>query len=98
MLDNIWTNIVEWFSDRVERKRLIRSFNESAKNAFISGIAPTCLSARFSRGNPAFKHHLSNPLYHGFRITALSGKPLSREDLNMIGLRSWLMRSLLESS
>lgn len=35
---NIWNRIVEWFSDRSERDRLVRNFNNSAKEAFINGI------------------------------------------------------------
>jgi len=51
MLDNLWNNILDWFGDRSERYNLIRSFNFSAKNAFVRGIAPTLLKAKISKGN-----------------------------------------------
>lgn len=35
---NIWNRIVEWFSDRSERDRLLLNFKNSAKEAFINGI------------------------------------------------------------
>lgn len=28
MLDNTWNNILDWFRDRSERAKLVRSFNE----------------------------------------------------------------------
>ena len=40
-IENIWNNIVDWFNDRSERGRLIRSFNAAARESFIQGIAPT---------------------------------------------------------
>jgi len=33
MFSNTWNNIIEWFRDRSERAKLVRSFNESARNA-----------------------------------------------------------------
>ena len=71
MFNNTWTRIVEWFSDRSERKCLIRSFNESARIAFISGGAPTLLKASFSSGNSNYRHQFSAWVNRGFRITAL---------------------------
>lgn len=47
---NTWNNIVAWFNDRSERNRLVRSFNQSAKDAFVMGRAPTMLKASISRG------------------------------------------------
>ncbi len=46
MLENTWNRIIDWFRDRSERSQLIRSFNDSAKNAFIIGEAPTLLKAK----------------------------------------------------
>ena len=50
MFDNAWNNILDWFRDRSERAKLVRSFNESARSAFVDGIAPTLLKASISKG------------------------------------------------
>jgi hypothetical protein len=85
MLNNTWNNIIDWFRDRSERAKLIRSFNESAKNAFIDGIAPTLLKSDISRGESSYKHQFSNWLNTGFRIQAFTGRVLSKEELIKIG-------------
>jgi len=81
MLDNLWNNILDWFEDRSERSNLIRSFNSSAKNAFIMGVAPTLLKAKISKGNSAYKHQFSNWMNTGFRIQAFAGRQLSKNEL-----------------
>ena len=80
-----WNKIVEWFQDRSDRNRLIRSFNQSAREAFISGYAPTVLRASISRGDSSYKTAFSSLFNSGFRIQALSGKQLSREEIVLIG-------------
>lgn len=85
MLENLWNNVIDWFSDRSERSKLIRSFNQSAKNAFISGRAPTLLKAKISKGNSAYKHQFSNWLNTGFRIQAFAGRQLTKNELMKIG-------------
>jgi hypothetical protein len=85
MLDNLWNNVVEWFSDRSERAKLVRSFNESARKFFVSGVAPTLLKASISKGESSFKHQFSNWLNSGFRIQAFSGRVLTKEELMRIG-------------
>jgi len=85
MLNNTWNNIIEWFRDRSERAKLIRSFNESAKTSFVSGIAPTLLKASISKGESTYKHQFSNWLYSGFRIQAFTGRILKKEELIHIG-------------
>lgn len=81
MLNNLWNNILDWFEDRSERSNLVRSFNSSAKNAFISGVAPTLLKAKISKGNREFKHQFSNWMSTGFRIQAFAGRQLSKNEL-----------------
>lgn len=81
MLDNLWNNILDWFEDRSERSNLIRSFNSSAKSAFIRGVAPTLLKAKISKGNREYKHQFSNWMNTGFRIQAFSGRQLSKNEL-----------------
>ena len=85
MLNNTWNTIIDWFRDRSERNILIRSFNESAKLAFVNGIAPTLLKSSISKGESAYKHQFSNWLNTGFRIQAFTGRALSKEELMHIG-------------
>jgi hypothetical protein len=83
--ENIWNNVREWFSDKNERTALIRSFNKSAKDAFIVGLAPTLLKASVSRGNSDFKHNYSKWMSSGFRIVVFSGRQLTKDEMKMIG-------------
>lgn len=85
MLSNAWNNILDWFRDRSERSKLVRSFNESARNSFVSGIAPTLLKGKISKGESAYKHQFSNWLNTGYRIQAFTGRQLSKDELMHIG-------------
>ena len=85
MFSNTWNNILEWFLDRSERAKLVRSFNVSARNAFVSGIAPYLLKSRISKGESAYRHQFSNWLNSGFRIQAFSGRVLSKNEIIHIG-------------
>jgi len=85
MLENTWNSIIGWFRDRSERAKLIRSFNDSAKNAFIGGQAPTLLNANISKGERAYRHQFSSWLNTGFRIQAFSGRQLAKDEIKQIG-------------
>lgn len=85
MFSNTWNNILDWFRDRSDRSRLVRSFNESARSSFVSGVAPTLLKAKISKGESSYKHQFSNWLNTGFRIQAFTGRQLSRDELIHIG-------------
>ena len=85
MFENAWNNIIDWFRDRSERAKLVRSFNESAKNSFVSGIAPTLLKASISKGESSYKHQFSNWLNSGYRIQAFTGRVLTKDELIYIG-------------
>ncbi len=85
MLENFWNKIIDWFRDRSERSHLLRSFNDSAKNAFITGDAPTLLKARISKGERSYRHQFSNWLNSGFRIQAFSGRQLAKDEIKQIG-------------
>lgn len=85
MLRNIWNSISEWFLDRSERNAVIRSFNSSARDAFVRGVAPTLLKAQISRGDREYKHQFSHWYSTGFRIQALSGTQLSKKEMMYIG-------------
>ncbi len=77
--------IKEWFGEMSDRYKLVRDFNKAAKYAFISGVAPTLLQAKITGGDSAFKHEFSKWLGSGFRIKAMSGKPLHNIELKEIG-------------
>jgi len=85
MFENTWNRIIDWFRDRSERSQLIRSFNDSAKNAFVIGEAPTLLKASISKGERAYRHQFSNWLKTGCRIQAFSGRQLAKEEIKQIG-------------
>ena len=85
MFENFWNRIAQWFTDRQERNSLIRSFNASARAAYVAGIAPTLLRASVSKGNRAYRHQFSNWLYSGFRIQAFTGRVLTKNELVNIG-------------
>ena len=77
--------IVDWFGEMTERYKLIRDFNKAGKNAFIAGIAPTLLEAKITNGDSNYRHQFSKFLGGGYRIKALSGRPLNREEMIEIG-------------
>jgi hypothetical protein len=85
MFDNTWNNIIDWFRDRSERAKLVRSFNVSARNSFVAGIAPTLLKASISKGESSYRHQFSNWLNSGFRIQAFTGRILTKDELIHIG-------------
>ena len=84
-LPNIWNNILTWFQDFSERNMLIREFNIKAKESFISGTMPTMLKSSISRGCKNYRHQFSSWFYTGFRIQALTGRALTREETEAIG-------------
>lgn len=85
LFENSWNKIVEWFKDRSERGKLVRSFNEMARAAFVAGEAPTALKASISRGVSENKHTFSAWINTGFRIQALAGRALTKEEMVSIG-------------
>lgn len=75
------SNMQDWFNDFSERRRLVRNFNLSARDAFVSSFAPTLLECSISRGESAYRHAFSKFMAGGFRIKALSGRPLKKEEM-----------------
>lgn len=84
-IGNIWNNLIEWFKDRSDRNQLVYNFNYMAKEAFIRGVAPTLLKVSISKGVSEYRHEFSNWMYTGFRIQALSGRTLSKNEMIVIG-------------
>lgn len=85
MIVNIWNRIIGWFRDLSERNKLLRGFNDSAREAFINGEVPAVLEARVSKGDPAYRHEFSRWLASGFRVKVMSGRPLTRDELIFLG-------------
>ena len=84
-LPNIWNNILAWFQDLSERNALVRNFNTKAKDAFVSGSMPTMLKCSISKGCKEYKHQFSAWFYTGFRIQALAGRALTKDETEAIG-------------
>jgi hypothetical protein len=85
MFANLLNHIIEWFGDRSERGKIVRSFNTSARDSFVSGVAPTLLKSSISKGDSTYKHQFSDWLNSGFRIQAFTGKVLSKNEIVQIG-------------
>lgn len=84
----MWNKIIEvkeWFGEMKERYQLVKSFNRTAKYSFISGTAPSLLEAKITKGESNYRHAFSKWRGGGFRIKALSGKELKRNELIEIG-------------
>lgn len=77
--------ISDWFGEMTERYRLVRDFNRAAKMSFVSGEAPTLLQAKITRGDSAFRHAFSKWMGGGFRIKAMTGRHMEREELVEVG-------------
>lgn len=86
MIQNVWSRIVDWFSNTTERRELLYAFNKAARNAYVLGITSTLIEAKTSVGETAYRHGFSKFLAGGFRIKALSGTALNREEQMQIGL------------
>lgn len=84
-IGNIWNNLIEWFKDRSDRNQLVHNFNYMAREAFIRGLAPTLLKASISKGVREYRHEFSNWMYTGFRIQALAGRALNKDEMIVIG-------------
>ena len=84
-ISNVWNSIVEWFSDRSDRNRLIHDFNRNAREAFIYGSVPVLLKASISKGASEYRNEFSSWINSGFRVQALSGRALSKEEMLVIG-------------
>lgn len=85
-MTSVWYRMIDWFSEAKERINVVRDFNRAAKYSFLSGEAQTLLQARITRGSSAYRHEFSKFMQGGFRIKALSGRPLHRHELISIGI------------
>lgn len=85
MFTNTWNYILSWFKDRSERNKLIRSFNDSARDAYVKGETPAMLTANISKGDSTYRHSFSKWLYSGFRIKVFCGRQLTKDEMIFIG-------------
>lgn len=81
----IWDRIVKWFRDMSERRKLLNEWNDSARDAYVSGAVPSLLEASTSCGNSNYRHEMSKWMMSGFRIKVKRGRPLTKEELIAIG-------------
>ena len=77
--------IIDWFGEIKERYQLVRNFNKAAQSAFIAGATPTLLESKITKGDSSYRHSFSKFLGGGFRIKALSGRPLDKSEMIEIG-------------
>ena len=81
-----WNRIIDWFRDLSARDRLIRDFNNTAKEQFAGLAVSTLLEARTTKGNSAYKHDYSKfTIMSGFRIKVVAGRPLTKDEMLYIG-------------
>lgn len=81
-----WNRIIGWFKDLSERDKLIKDFNLSARDSFARLSVSTLLSAYSKQGKSENWHECSNFLLKGgFCIKAISGRPLTKEEMLYIG-------------
>ena len=77
--------IADWFGEMSERYKLVRDFNKAAKDSFINGQAATLLEAKITWGESSYRHAFSKFMGGGFRIKALSGRPMAKHELIEVG-------------
>ena len=84
ILSDWFYKIKQWFINSYERNNLVNEFNSSSKDAFTTGMVPTYLKARTSRGDKEFRHQHSH-FYSGFRIVVMGGEELTKQELIEVG-------------
>jgi hypothetical protein len=77
--------IIDWFGEMAERYKLVKDFNQASKAAFISGVAPTLLEAKITRGDSSYRHAFSKFMGSGLRIKAMTGTPFNKSELVELG-------------
>ena len=83
---NLTNDVTQWFSDVGSRQKMVKSFNDAAKAAFVSGITQFMFKASIARGNSKYKHQFSNALFSGIKIVAYNNGRITKDDLTIVGL------------
>ena len=84
-MGNKWSNMTSWFQDGLDRKKLVKEFNNSAKASFVNGNVPALLKCSISKGYKPYKHTYSAFFFTGIRVVAYTNSSLPEHDLNMLG-------------
>ena len=84
-MGNKWSNMTSWFQDGLDRKKLVKEFNNSAKASFVNGNVPALLKCSISKGYKPYKHTNSAFFFTGIRVVAYTNSSLPEHDLNMLG-------------
>ena len=92
---NITNDITQWFSDLSSRTKMLKSFNNAAKAAYVAGATHLVFKATISRGNSEFKHHFTNALFSGLRILVYNDGKTTRDDIAVIGMAILSNQSLV---
>lgn len=81
-----WNKIINWFKDLSARDRLIRDFNNSAREQFTGLAVSTLLEAHTTKGDARYKHDYSKfTMMSGFRIKVIAGRSLTKDEMLYIG-------------
>lgn len=92
---NITNDITQWFSDLNSRSKMLKSFNNAAKAAYVAGVTHFVFKATISRGYSGFKHQFSNALFSGLRILIYNDGKTTRDDIAVIGMAILSNQSLV---
>jgi hypothetical protein len=85
MWEQIKQVFTTWFENRKDREQLIKEFNNSSRAAYIMGVMPTLFEAKVTTGDSRYTHTFSKWMAGGFRIKALTGRNLSRSEMEEMG-------------
>lgn len=92
---NITNDITQWFSDLSSRSKMLKSFNNAAKAAYVAGVTHFVFKATISRGCSGFKHQFSNALFSGLRILIYNDGKTTRDDIAVISMAILSNQSLV---
>jgi hypothetical protein len=78
-MNSFFRFLADFISDVLERRELIKRFNESAKHAYYSGNTNRLLKAHTSNGKRLYNHSMSR-LRSGFTITVMDVDALKKSE------------------
>lgn len=85
MWEQIKQVFTTWFENRKDREQLIKEFNNSSRAAYIVGVMPTLFEAKVTIGDSRYTHTFSKWMAGGFRIKALTGRNLTKAEMEEMG-------------
>lgn len=84
-MNSFFRFLADFISDVLERRSLIRRFNDSAKYAYYKGDSDKMVKAHTSIGNSLFKHTMSK-MRSGFRIEVLNTEVLPESEAHEMAM------------